>query len=405
MGFIGAGIVGSALANALFPRGYPVVAVFSRSRASAERLAAGIAGCCVCDTPQQVAEIAESVFITTPDDAISRVGAEVDWKPGQSVIHCSGGGSTDLLQPAKEMGAMVGCFHPLQSFASVAQAEKNLPGSTFALEANDPLLSVLKGMTTSLGGNWVVLRGGDRVLYHTAAVFACNYMVTLIKLAVDLWQSFGVSQAQATAALLPLLKGTLANIGEIGLPQCLTGPIARGDLGTITKHLTTLADVAPSLLNVYRELGKQTIPIALAKGGIDWARAEQLQALLARDGGETMRMMLRSKIHRARVTEVRLDYEGSITIDKRLMDAADLLANERVEVLNLSNGARFVTYVIEGEEGSGAIAINGAAARLAAKGDEVIILAYHLVAENEAGTVSPKIVYLDPTNNTIIRTT
>ena len=109
-----------------------------------------------------------------------------------------------------------------------------------------------------------------------------------------------------------------------------------------------------------------------------------------------MRVMLRSKIHRARVTDVNIDYEGSITIDKKLMEEADILPYERVEVLNINNGARFDTYAIEGEKGE--ICINGAAARLAVKGDVVIILAYCHVKDDEARNLTPKLVYVDAKN-------
>ncbi len=111
-----------------------------------------------------------------------------------------------------------------------------------------------------------------------------------------------------------------------------------------------------------------------------------------------MRAMLKSKIHRARVTHVDLDYEGSITIDRSLMQASDLLPFERVEVLNINNGARFSTYVIEGEANSGVIGINGAAARLAAKGDIVIILSYSEVPDDEAVAVAPNMIYVDDKN-------
>lgn len=114
-----------------------------------------------------------------------------------------------------------------------------------------------------------------------------------------------------------------------------------------------------------------------------------------------MRTMLKSKIHRARVTEVNVDYEGSITIDKHLMEAADLLPYERVDVLNINNGARFNTYVIEGDRGSGEICLNGAAARLVAKGDIVLILSYHEVPEDEAARVSPRLVYVNSANRIV----
>lgn len=111
-----------------------------------------------------------------------------------------------------------------------------------------------------------------------------------------------------------------------------------------------------------------------------------------------MRVMLKSKIHRARVTEANIGYEGSITIDQKLMEEADILPFEQVQVLNLNNGARFTTYAIEGERGSGEICLNGAAARLAVKGDTVIILSYCHVEDDKAHNFTPKLVYVDAKN-------
>jgi len=116
-----------------------------------------------------------------------------------------------------------------------------------------------------------------------------------------------------------------------------------------------------------------------------------------------VRIMLKSKIHRARVTQLNIDYEGSITIDKKLIEEADILPYEQVQVLNINNGARFTTYAIEGERESGEICINGAAARLVAKGDVIIILSYCHVADDEAHNFTPKLVYVD-SQNTITET-
>jgi aspartate 1-decarboxylase len=115
-----------------------------------------------------------------------------------------------------------------------------------------------------------------------------------------------------------------------------------------------------------------------------------------------MRTMLKSKIHRARVTQVDLDYEGSITIDRSLMEVSDILPFERVEVLNVNNGARFSTYAIEGEANSGIIGINGAAARLVARGDIVIILSYCQVPDDEAVNMTPSIVRVDSQNRIVV---
>jgi len=112
-----------------------------------------------------------------------------------------------------------------------------------------------------------------------------------------------------------------------------------------------------------------------------------------------MRIMLKGKIHRATVTECNIDYEGSITIDKELLEQADILPFEQVHVLDINNGSRLLTYAIEGEKGE--ICLNGAAARLVNKGDTVIILAYAQVNEEEARDFMPRLVYVDSNNSTV----
>jgi predicted short-subunit dehydrogenase-like oxidoreductase (DUF2520 family) len=280
LGFIGAGTVGTALSVKLSKKGYKIIAVSSRSQNSAKNLAGAIKGCRAVSSSQAVADAADIIFITTPDGAIPQVVSEVKWHPGQGVVHCSGADSTEVIEPARKLGARVGAFHPLQTFASVKQAIDNIPGSTFAIEAEEPLLTTLKEMASALDGQWIELKASDKVLYHTAAVIACNYMVTLVKLATDLWQNFNIPTQQAIKALMPLLRGTLNNIDNVGIPNCLTGPIARGDTFTVKKHLNALQKTVPALLSTYRELGTQTIPVALAKGRINAQQAEELKAIL-----------------------------------------------------------------------------------------------------------------------------
>lgn len=111
-----------------------------------------------------------------------------------------------------------------------------------------------------------------------------------------------------------------------------------------------------------------------------------------------MRYMLKSKIHRAVVTEADLNYVGSITIDGDIMDAADIMENEKVTIVNNNNGARFETYVIEGERGSGIICLNGAAARLAVRGDVIIILTYTILNDEDCLTHKPRLVFMDEKN-------
>lgn len=280
IGFIGAGTVGTALAILLKRRGYGITAVYDINQASSQQFTSMVEGCRALGTTQEVAENADLVFITTPDAVIGKVASQVTWRKDTNVVHCSGADSTDILEPARQLGADVGGFHPLQTFAGIDQAIENIPGSTFAIEAEEPLLSTLIKLAEALDGRWIKLDAGDKPAYHAAAVFASNYMVTLVKMASDLWQTFGGTPEKATKALLPLMKGTLHNMETLGLPQCLTGPIARGDTGTVARHLKIIKEKSPSLLFPYKELGLQTLPVALAKGKIDRKQARELEILL-----------------------------------------------------------------------------------------------------------------------------
>ena len=273
-----------ALAVALNRAGYDISAVASRSFTSALSLAAKIEGCAAYRDSQAVVEACGLVFITTPDSTIAAVTSRLKWHHGQAVVHCSGADSVSLLTAATSQGAVGGVFHPLQSFAADSTDTSVFQGLTFSLEAEGPLLDELKMMVNTLGGRWMVLRAEDKALYHASAVIACNYMVTLAATASGLWSQFGVSAKEALTALLPLMRGTLSNIERTGLPDCLTGPIARGDTLTVRRHLEAIRSRAPGLETVYRELGKLTLPLVRA-AGLDAAKITELTEIFADESG------------------------------------------------------------------------------------------------------------------------
>lgn len=280
IGFIGAGTVGTALAHRLCDGGYPVAAVADAVAEAAQRFARMVPGSRILETAQDVADSVDLVFVTTPDDIIPRVVSQLAWRAGQSAVHCSGAASLDVLEPARTAGAHVGSFHPCQAFASIEQAIENLPGSTFAIEASPPLFDELAEMAKAIGCDWIKLGPGDKALYHAAAVFASNYFVTVVGVATELFDRFGVPQDRATRVLMPLLEGTLRNIRNVGFPKCLTGPIARGDAGTIRKHIAAFEERAPEVLRLYAELGLAAIPIAVAKGTLSEEQARELREIL-----------------------------------------------------------------------------------------------------------------------------
>jgi len=280
LGFIGAGPVGSTFGVRLSEQGYQVVGVADISRAAAERFAKLVPGCGVFQKNQELADAADLVFITTADDFISKVSSELKWRQGQVALHCSGASTLQSLEAARQQGALVGSIHPCQTFAGIEQAIENLPGSTFGIEAEEPVKTTLTEMARALKGDIVYLTSEDKVLYHAAAAIACNYFTTIVKLATGLWENFGKTSADGIKAYMPLLRGTLTNIETVGFPKCLTGPIARGDVATIRRHLAALEKSAPELLPLYRELGAFTIPIGRDKGSLAADRAAELTALL-----------------------------------------------------------------------------------------------------------------------------
>ena len=279
IGFIGAGAMASTLAIAMHRRGYAVRAVASRTPASAERLAAGIPGCEPL-SPQAVADRSDTVFLTVPDDAIAGVAATLRWRDGQAVVHCSGALGLEVLSAAAESGATTGAMHPLQTFTAGADPEASLRGIAYAVEAPSPLRESLEELATDLGGWLLPLDATDRAVYHASAIAACGLVATLLKQASDLWHGVPGLDGQGMRALLPLTRSTLDNIERQGLPDALTGPAARGDVGVVRMHLDALGERAPAFLPLYAALSLALLPIARDKGTLAGPQEAQLRELL-----------------------------------------------------------------------------------------------------------------------------
>jgi predicted short-subunit dehydrogenase-like oxidoreductase (DUF2520 family) len=264
IGFVGAGRVGSVLARKLADAGYPVIGVASRSGASAKMLAARIPGCQVYNSARELAgaQSLDILFLTVPDDEIATVAAEIAWPDGVGAVHCSGALGLDVLAPA----FMQGGFHPLQTFAGL---DAELRGVTVGIEAQGALLGTLEEMAARLGCVPLRLTPQARALYHASGAFGHNFIVTLFAQAVRLWRLIGFSEAEALQALLPLARAGLANIETGGPQKALTGPIARGDAGTVRKHLEALEASAPDLLPLYRELGLKTAELSSQGAAIE----------------------------------------------------------------------------------------------------------------------------------------
>ncbi len=282
IGFVGAGRAGTALARAFAAAGWPVVAIASRTPASAARLAARLPAAIAVPSGEHVAAHADLVFLTVPDAAIAPVAGAIPWTPDHAVVHTSGADSLEPLAAARRAGARVGAFHPLQTFAAPSPDPlAPFAGVTCAVEADAALLPRLEALAVVVGARPLGLPPEARALYHASAAIASNYLVTLIHLAADLWRTFGVPEAEATAALLPLIRGAVANVAAHGAAgPALTGPIARGDAATVERHLRALATARPELLDAYRALAHATVALARAQAHLAPEAADAVRQTL-----------------------------------------------------------------------------------------------------------------------------
>jgi predicted short-subunit dehydrogenase-like oxidoreductase (DUF2520 family) len=280
IGFIGAGTVATTFAVKLTEGGYPVVAVSDIKPAMAQRMADLVKGCQIYDTNQGVVEAADLVIIATWDQAMVPAINQINWRPDKGVVHTSGFFGTDILEPAKRTGARVGGFHPAQLFANLDQALGALPGSTFCLLGEPPLLDTLKEMVSAIKCDWIVLKPTEKPLYHVALAFSTDFPMVCVKICTELFQKLGVSQTETIKVITPLIRGTVDGILNLGFPDCFSGPITRGDLSVLSKHVATLAENEPGLVELFKELDRHIVPMALAKGTIDEATANKERAIL-----------------------------------------------------------------------------------------------------------------------------
>jgi predicted short-subunit dehydrogenase-like oxidoreductase (DUF2520 family) len=284
--FIGAGRLATALALALTRRGEQVSAVASRQRASADALAARLPGAAAVLPAQALAD-ADWVFLTVPDDQIAVQAAALPWRAGQRVIHCSGATELGALRPAAEAGALTGGFHPLQIFSDPLRAADLIPGSSVAIEAAPPLEAELQALAALLGMCPLRLPPGARARYHGGASFAASFLLSMLQEACALWAGFGIAEDDALQALMPLARGTLEAAAAKGLPGALAGPLSRGDVGVVERHLQAMADAGPEHLAFYRELSRRQLELARRAGRLSTAQLAALNdALNAARPGE-----------------------------------------------------------------------------------------------------------------------
>ncbi|MGM0385478.1 MAG: Rossmann-like and DUF2520 domain-containing protein [Actinomycetota bacterium] len=280
IGVVGAGRVGTVLANALRSLGHAVVGVTAISDDARERVELLLPGVEVV-TPHEVIRRAEVVLVTVPDDAIADVvsGAATLglWQVGQIVVHTSGVHGLDVLEPARAAGALPLAIHPAMTFTGTSIDLSRLSGCPFAVTAPAPLLPIAQALVVEIGGEPFVVPPADRTAYHAALTHGANHLVTLVAQAERILAATGIEDpGRLLGPLLnAALEGALAD-GELHL----TGPVVRGDVGTIREHLQALAELGEGdIEHGYRTMCALTAGRAAVGGRISAATAREITDL------------------------------------------------------------------------------------------------------------------------------
>lgn len=258
---IGPGRAGSALARAASAAGYTIAAIGGRNPDNVRNLATEL-GARACQTPATTIDLADLTILAVPDDVILPLATDIVdslcSSAGKAAVHLSGAQDRNALQPLAKLASLrTGVFHPLQTFRRGPQAVQNVAGTYFGIDADEPLRTQLQQLARDLQGHPFDLAGIDRALYHAAAVFAANYPMTLLAEAIALATDAGLDEATARPGMTTLLAGAVNNLRELAPADAVTGPAARGDEGTIAKHLAALSQ-DPAAQRLYQLLADRT---------------------------------------------------------------------------------------------------------------------------------------------------
>jgi predicted short-subunit dehydrogenase-like oxidoreductase (DUF2520 family) len=266
IGIVGAGSVGTALGVALSRAGWPVHAVASRDASRRERFQSLVEVNRAFVDPEPLVEEVELIILAVPDDAIAPLAGQLRMYSGQAMIHTSGALGADVLAPAMAAGTQVGSFHPLVAFADTERAVEALHGATIAIEGDDQLAEMLASMAEAIGATAVRLAPGTKAAYHAAAVLAAGGFVALLDAIAELGRVAGLDETGSLTIYGRLIEGTLGNARALGIGAALTGPITRGDLGTLRVHLDVLRAHAPGAMALYVAAARREIDLAEGRG-------------------------------------------------------------------------------------------------------------------------------------------
>ena len=280
IGIVGAGAVGTALGVALTRAGWPIHAVASRDPARRDRFRTLVDVTRVFADPEPILDEVELIILAVPDDVVAPLAASLRMYSGQAMIHTSGALGAEVLEPAMAAGTQIGAFHPLVAFADTERSVAALHGATVAIEGDDDLASLLADMAEAIGAVPVRLAAGSKAAYHAAAVLAAGGFVALLDAIAELGRVAGLDEAGSLAIYGPLIEGTLGNARALGIRAALTGPMTRGDVGTLQAHLETLRAHAPGVLDLYVAAAVREVALAESRGALAPEDATKMREVL-----------------------------------------------------------------------------------------------------------------------------
>jgi predicted short-subunit dehydrogenase-like oxidoreductase (DUF2520 family) len=284
VGIVGAGAVGTALGAALARAGWPVGAVASRDEARRAHFRSLVPGARGFAEANALLDEVELIVLAVPDDVIATLAGELRMYGGQAMIHTSGALGAEVLEPARAAGTQIGSFHPLVAFAETERAVAALKGATVAIEGDDQLTALLAEMAEAIGATAVRLAPGSKAAYHAAAVLAAGGFVALLDAIAELGRVAGLDEAGSLAIYGGLVEQTLGNARALGIARALTGPMTRGDAGTLERHLATLRRFAPAVLPLYLAAAEREIALAEGRGSLAPEAAATMRRVLAMRG-------------------------------------------------------------------------------------------------------------------------
>jgi predicted short-subunit dehydrogenase-like oxidoreductase (DUF2520 family) len=283
VGIVGAGPVGLALGLAISRARWPVTAVASRDAGRRDRFVSLVPTARAFIEPAAVLDEAELVLLCVPDDAIAAVADSIRLYSGQALAHTSGLLGAEVLEPARAAGSQIGAFHPLVSFTvDTERSVASIKTATIAVEGDDRLMGLLADLAEAIGGVPVRLPRGAKPAYHAAAVLASGGLAALLDAVVSLAAAAGMDERGALAVYGRLMEQTLANAKALGVNAALTGPIPRGDAGTVAAHVEVLRRHAPEALEVYLAVARRELQMAQQRRTLSPEQVERVAAALAK---------------------------------------------------------------------------------------------------------------------------